>query len=137
MDDKVLGVKVPQVEAVNMTVLLDRLTPSNQTTGGGGECTLVLFFSPWCPFSAKAVPHFSALARAYPGLWLYAIDAVTHNHLQMKYGLISVPTILLFHNGRAIAKFNDSVPSLPKLNTFVSRITGLYHSCMVALSADF
>ncbi|XP_023219400.1 thioredoxin domain-containing protein 15-like [Centruroides sculpturatus] len=114
---------VPEVKIMNLSSLLTALTPLPNITDG--ECAVVLFYSPWCIFSARAAPHFNALARVFPQISFYAIDAVQHTNLHMRYGLIAVPTILLFQNGRAVAKFNGSHSSLEKFSNFVSELTGI------------
>lgn len=114
---------IPEVKIMNLSSLLNALTPVPNITDG--ECAVVLFYSPWCVFSARAAPHFNALARVFPQISFYAIDAVQHTNLHMRYGLISVPTILLFQNGRAVAKYNESHSSLEKFANFVNELTGI------------
>lgn len=51
-------------------------TPSS-TTSAPGQCTVLIFYLDWCPFTAKAAAHFNALGRLYPQLHILAIDAYT------------------------------------------------------------
>lgn len=115
--------EVPQVRVMNLSALSIALTPVPNITDG--ECAVVLFYSPWCVFSARAAPHFNALARVFPHISFYAIDAVQHTTLHMRYGLIAVPTILFFQNGRAVAKFNGSHANLERFANFVNGFTGI------------
>jgi hypothetical protein len=48
--------------------------PKNSST-----CSIILFYYPWCIFSAKAAPHFNAIGRLFPGLNVLALDAYTNN----------------------------------------------------------
>ena len=38
------------------------------------DCFVVLFYVPWCPYSAKVAPYFNALPRAFLNLDFYAFD---------------------------------------------------------------
>ena len=44
---------------------------SNQAS----HCALVLFYYPWCIFSAKAAPAFNAIGRIFPQIRVLALDA--------------------------------------------------------------
>lgn len=50
---------------------------TNQSTGTQlpGQCTVIVFYLDWCPFSAKAAAHFNALGRLFPQLNILAIEA--------------------------------------------------------------
>lgn len=43
------------------------------------ECSLVLFFTTWCQFSASLAPHFNALPRIFPSMHFLALDASQHS----------------------------------------------------------
>ncbi|XP_013777665.1 thioredoxin domain-containing protein 15-like [Limulus polyphemus] len=128
-DSKVTCVKkklendeVPQVQLVNSSTLIDILTPAEQNDS---ECVVVLFYSPWCVFSAKAAPHFNALARIFPYIHFLALDTATYSGLNMRYGLVGVPTVLLFHKGKPIVKFNGSEAQIENFAVFVTKYTGM------------
>lgn len=57
------------VKIVNGSSLTKILYESQQN-----ECIVVLFYVPWCPFSAKLAPFFNALPRAIPHLDFLAFD---------------------------------------------------------------
>lgn len=111
---------------VNGTALLQELTPTaNKTNSTAGDCVVVTFYSPYCNFCARTAPFVNALPSAFPGLKFYAVDVIQSSQINMRYGLVAVPSILLFHNGRAVAKFNDSSPSIEGLTGFIARHTGV------------
>ncbi|CAN8001477.1 unnamed protein product [Ixodes hexagonus] len=113
---------------LNGTALLQELTPAvanNKTNSTAGDCVVVAFYSPYCNFCARTAPFVNALPSAFPGLKFYAVDVVQSSQINMRYGLVAVPSILLFHNGRAVAKFNDSLPSIDGLTGFITRHTGI------------
>ncbi|KAL3199929.1 hypothetical protein MRX96_013414 [Rhipicephalus microplus] len=58
-------------------------------------------------------------------LEFYAVDVVKSSSINMRYGLVAVPSILLFHNGRAVAKFNDTSVTMQGLVSFVTKHTGM------------
>lgn len=43
------------------------------------ECSVVLFFTSWCQFSARLAPHFNALPRVFPSIHFLALDASQHS----------------------------------------------------------
>lgn len=43
----------------------------------------------------------------------------------MRFGLVGVPSILFLHNGKVVAKYNDSDPSLEGFVAFVAKVAGL------------
>ena len=66
------------VQVVNGTVLLERLGTTNKSDPAVvSYCAVVMFYAPSCPFCAKMAPTFNALARSFPALDVYAIDALT------------------------------------------------------------
>lgn len=64
-----LGTSSNSVKIVNGSGLTKILYDSKQN-----ECFVVLFYVPWCPFSAKLAPYFNALPRAFPHLDFLAFD---------------------------------------------------------------
>ncbi|XP_064486478.1 thioredoxin domain-containing protein 15-like [Ornithodoros turicata] len=111
---------------INGTTLLQILTPPvNRTNASAGDCVIVTFFSPYCVFSARTAPYVNAIPAAFSSIRFFAVDVVKSNQLNMRYGLVAVPSILLFHNGRAIAKFNDTHPSIEGLAAFINKHTRL------------
>lgn len=57
----------------------------------GSDCTLVLFYTPWCRFSASLAPHFNSLPRAFPALHFLALDASQHSRYLPSVGFMSHP----------------------------------------------
>jgi len=96
---------------------------TNRTTPG--VCTAVMFYATWCPFSAKAAPHYNALARMFPDIIFLAADIQRHQAYTTQFGVLALPTILLFHNSKTIVKFNHSDYELANFTTFLNIFTGL------------
>ena len=95
---------------------------TNRTTPG--VCTAVMFYATWCPFSAKAAPHYNALARMFPDVIFLAADIQRHQAYTTQFGVLALPTILLFHNSKTIVKFNHSDYELANFTTFLNIFTG-------------
>lgn len=85
----------------------------------GSDCTLVLFYTPWCRFSASLAPHFNSLPRAFPALHFLALDASQHSSLSTRFGTVAVPNILLFQGAKPMARFNHTDRTLETLKVFL------------------
>ena len=79
---------------------------TNRTTPA--QCSLAFFYASWCPFSARAAPHFNGLARHFPDMKMYAIDTSDFHTMNTQFGIMALPTLILFHNSKAVAKYNQS-----------------------------
>jgi len=90
----------------------------------GTECSLVLFFTTWCQFSANLAPHFNALPRAFPSMHFLALDASQHSSLSTRFGTVAVPNILLFQGVKPMARFNHTERTLDTLTSFITNQTG-------------
>ncbi|KAM9312428.1 thioredoxin domain-containing protein 15 [Gastrophryne carolinensis] len=99
--------------------LMELLNPN------GSECTMVLFFTPWCSFSASLAPHFNALPRAFPSLHFLALDASQHSSLSTRFGTVAVPNILLFQGAKPMARFNHTERTLESLKSFIFNQSGI------------
>lgn len=129
----------PSVEIINSTTLTKFLTINPDITSRDKEanCILVLFHARACPFSAHAAPHFNALARAYPNVKMVALDALKYNGINAQYGIVGVPTLKMFHNGRPVGKFNGTEYNLHAFSKFVHAITGQQPGTLVVTYKDF
>lgn len=136
------------VEIVNATRLMELLIlepgPSNRSRNDKdgkqlpGICVLVLFYARWCVFSSQAAPHFNAIPRSFPNIKAVAIDAIRHQSFNAQYGIVGVPTLMLVHNGKPVAKFNDTVYTLESFAKFVSHLTNLQsNGSLYVTSGDF
>ncbi|XP_018356714.1 PREDICTED: thioredoxin domain-containing protein 15 [Trachymyrmex septentrionalis] len=136
------------VEIVNATRLMELLMlepgPSNRSRNDKdgkqlpGTCVLVLFYARWCVFSSQAAPHFNAIPRSFPHIKAVAIDAIKHQSFNAQYGIVGVPTLMLVHNGKPVAKFNDTIYTLESFAKFVSHLTNLQpNGSLYVTSADF
>ncbi|CAL7933396.1 unnamed protein product [Xylocopa violacea] len=136
------------VEIVNATRLMKLLIlepgPSNRSRNDKegrllpGTCVIVLFYARWSIFSSQAAPHFNALPRSFPHIKAVAIDAIKYQNFNAQYGIVGVPTLMLVHNGKPVAKFNDTVYTLESFAKFITHITNLQpNGSLYVTSLDF
>lgn len=86
-----------------------------------GNCVVMLFYTKFCPGCLQLIPHWNSLARSFPDIKVGAIDALDHPNLNTELGIIGLPSVILFHNGRMIQKFN--ITQQATANNFVNFIT--------------
>ncbi|XP_006564884.1 thioredoxin domain-containing protein 15 isoform X2 [Apis mellifera] len=144
LTDKVYG----PVEIVNATRLMKLLIlepgPSNKSRNDKegrllpGTCVIVLFYARWSIFSSQAAPHFNALPRSFPHIKAVALDAIKYQNFNAQYGIVGVPTLMLVHNGKPVAKFNYTVYTLETFAKFITQITNLQpNGSLYVTSLDF
>ncbi|XP_060034272.1 thioredoxin domain-containing protein 15 isoform X2 [Erinaceus europaeus] len=127
----VTGLENFTLKILNMSQdLMDFLNPN------GSDCTLVLFYTPWCRFSASLAPHFNSLPRAFPALHFLALDASQHSSLSTRFGTVAVPNILLFQGAKPMARFNHTDRTLETLKIFIFNQTGIEAKKNVVVTQD-
>ncbi|XP_041981925.1 thioredoxin domain-containing protein 15 [Aricia agestis] len=131
--------EVPTVEIINGTHLakLLQVKPDINSPTVKAECMLVFFYTKSCPFSAQAAPHFNALARSYPNIKMVGLDALKYSGINAQYGIVGVPTLRLFHNGRPVAKFNGTEYNVHLFSKFLNTFTGQEPQGILVTSKDF
>ncbi|XP_011502983.1 PREDICTED: thioredoxin domain-containing protein 15 [Ceratosolen solmsi marchali] len=103
-----------------------------------GACILIMFYARWCIFSSQAAPDFNAIPRFYPHIKVVAIDAMKYQNFNTQYGIVGVPTLILVHNAKPVAKFNATVYTLENFSKFISQLTNLQpNESLYVTSADF
>ncbi|KAM9846647.1 thioredoxin domain-containing protein 15 [Aulostomus maculatus] len=107
------------VQVLNASQDLMEFLNANST-----ECSVVLFFTTWCQFSASLAPHFNALPRVFPSMHFLALDASQHSSLSTRFGTVAVPNILLFQGAKPMARFNHTDRTLETLTSFIANQTG-------------
>jgi len=131
-DVRVSCLKTPRVNATvevlnGTSALMNALftNPEIKSKTVPSNCTVVFFYARWCPFSANAAPHFNALPRLFPSVRTLAIDATQHTSANTYFGIMAVPSVILFRNGKMVAKFNESTPTLARFVDFFTTWTDL------------
>ncbi|XP_037032734.1 thioredoxin domain-containing protein 15 isoform X1 [Bradysia coprophila] len=101
-----------------------------------GNCALVLFYTRTCQGSALVAPHFNAVSRQFPDIKIGAIDALRFHSLNTDFGIVGLPTVMLFHQGRPVIKFNMTTYTAIQFANFVTKHTGLSPLSNVYVTSD-
>ncbi len=65
--------------------------------------SLIDFWAPWCHGCKAIAPHLDDLAKNYnDDILFYKVNVIDNPELSSKYGVMSLPNILIFKNGKII-----------------------------------
>jgi len=71
---------------------------------------LVDFWAPWCgPCRTMAPAFVEASARLEPGLRLAKVNTDEEQAIGARYGIRSIPTMILFHHGQEVARHSGAM----------------------------
>jgi thioredoxin 1 len=73
--------------------------------------TVVDFWAVWCGPCKMIAPVLEEIAQQYAGqLQVTKLDVDHNNESAMKYGVMSIPTLILFKNGQAVERIIGFMP---------------------------
>ena len=75
-----------------------------------GKTCLVDFYAVWCGPCKMMAPVVEDIAAAHPDVVVGKIDVDENEELAMKYGVMSIPTILVIKNGEVTETFIGVTP---------------------------
>lgn len=72
---------------------------------------LVDFWAEWCQPCHMIAPHVEAIANEYDGVLKVAKMDVDNNPMtQGQYGIMSIPTLMLFKDGEVVERIRGALP---------------------------
>lgn len=83
---------------------------------------LVDFFAPWCGPCKIIAPMLETLATEMPSVKIVKVDGDHARDLMVKYGVRSIPTLMLFNKGERVATKVGAAP-LSELRQFVGQLS--------------
>jgi thioredoxin 1 len=85
---------------------------------------LVDFWAVWCGPCKAIAPAVEELAKEYKGkLKVAKLDVDSHQDVPQKYGIRSIPTLLIFKGGKVVDTIVGAVPKA-KLLASVDKVVG-------------
>lgn len=81
------------------------LTDTNFAESIGKGLTLVDFYADWCQPCRMLAPTIAAIAEDYTGkIQVGKLNIDTAQNIAAKYGVMSIPTVILFKDGVVVEK---------------------------------
>lgn len=72
---------------------------------------LIDFWADWCGPCKMIAPFVDQIATEYEGkIKVGKLDADAHPDVMMRYGIMSIPTLMLFKNGEVVARVTGFQP---------------------------
>ena len=76
-----------------------------------GKTVLVDFWATWCGPCRMIAPVLEEVAKERPDLTVCKVDVDEERELALEYGVSSIPTLLVFRDGKVV---NQSIGAIPK-----------------------
>jgi thioredoxin 1 len=96
------ALKPRTVDRANAATFEDRVLKSE-------EPVLVDFYANWCGPCKRLAPVLEELACETPSAKIVKVDVDENAELAARYGVKSLPSLIVFKNGKAVAKQNGAV----------------------------
>lgn len=77
---------------------------------------IVDFWATWCGPCKMQAPILEQFAQSHPDVSVCKVDVDDEPQLAARYGIMSIPTLLYFHNGQLVNK-TVGVQTLPQIES--------------------
>ena len=88
---------------------IKKLTEENFSEEIKQGVTLVDFYADWCGPCKVMAPQFAAAAKRLPHVRFAKVDSDSAPSASGRFGIRSIPTLILFHGGRERARMSGAV----------------------------
>ena len=79
-----------------------------------GQTVIVDFWAPWCGPCRNFAPIFEDVAQERSGKVRFVkVNTEAERELSSRFGIRSIPTIMIFKNGQVVDMLNGAVPKAP------------------------
>lgn len=90
--------------------MLKHANESNFTDMTGKGLVLVDFFATWCGPCKMLGPVLEEIAKEQTDLKIVKVDVDQHESLAQQFGIMSVPTLVLYKDGRPVKQMSGFMP---------------------------
>lgn len=94
-----------------MSVLHINHESFEQIIAQNGKTVLVDFWATWCGPCRMIAPVLEEVAKERPDVTVCKVDVDEERELALEYGVSSIPTLLVFRDGKVV---NQSIGAMPK-----------------------
>ena len=86
------------------------MTNENFDSETASGAVLVDFWAEWCGPCRMLGPIFEELSGEMEGVKFGKVDITTNEELAKKFGVMSIPTLILFKDGKEVERIMGAVP---------------------------
>lgn len=90
--------------------MITELTNQNFNEETKSGLVLVDFYATWCGPCKMMHPVMEEIAKEYQEVKVIKVDVDKHEDISRQYGIMSIPTLILFKNGTVVEKNVGFVP---------------------------
>lgn len=90
--------------------MAEALNSSNFDSFVGKGTVLVDFWATWCGPCRMLAPVFEELSKEVKGVKFGKVEITENEELAQKYGVMSIPTLIIFKDGKEVERRMGALP---------------------------